>query len=168
MRPSPESARPRSFLRIALLVAVGPLLLVACSGAPVVASPQPTEAAVVHPSPEPSSPAPSPSSSAPIPSPTGAFHLVKSCTGYICTVTASSYRAIPVGSTISYTGPGNDALVAEIKVAGGTATGRCNIATLPGTCTFAAGTGTLAAFHENLVVTQDSSGLWIWDGPLAP
>jgi hypothetical protein len=154
------------------MVAVWPLLLVACSGAPSATSPQPTEAAVVSPSPSPSpspfTPAPSPSASAPSPSPTGAFHLVKSCTGYICTVTASSYRAIPAGSSISYSGPGNDALVAEIKVAGGTATGHCNIATLPGTCTFASGTGTLAAFHEDLVVTQDASGLWIWDGPLAP
>jgi len=167
VRPSPESARPTLFLRIAAMVAVGPLLLVGCSGAPVAASPQPTEAALVSPSPSSPTPAPSPSA-APSPAPTGAFHLVKSCTGYICTVTASNYRAIPVGSSISYSGPGNDALVAEIKVAGGTATGHCNIASLPGTCTFTAGTGTLAVFHEDLVVTQDSSGLWIWDGPLAP
>lgn len=174
MRPRPESVRPR-FLRFASIMAVGPLLLIACSGGPATASPKATEAAVVSPVPTPSAPAaspsalaPSPSAPATSPSATGAFHLVKSCTGYICTVTASSYRAIPAGSKITYSGSNNDALAAEIKVAAGTATGTCNIATLPGTCTFAAGTGTLAKFHEDLVVTQDSSGLWIWDGPLAP
>jgi hypothetical protein len=160
-------------LRIASIVAFGPLLLVACSGASAAASPGATEIAVVSPSPSApsaalSAPSPSPSAPATSPSPTGAFHLVKSCTGYVCTVTASNYQAIPAGARISYSGSGNDALVAVIKVAGGTATGQCNIATLPGKCTFASGTGSLAKFHEDLVVTQDASGLWIWDGPLAP
>jgi hypothetical protein len=59
-----------------------------------------------------------------------------------------------------------DALVAVIKVAGGTATGQCSIATLPGKCTFATGTGSLAAFRLAAVVTQTPTGLWDWDGTL--
>jgi hypothetical protein len=163
-------------LRLVSIVAAGPLLLSACGGAAVAASPGSTDTAVVSAVPSPttsapagpsSTPAATASASAPSPAPTGAFHLVKSCTGYICTVTASNYAAIPIGSTISYSGSSNDALTAQIKAVGGTATGTCSIATLPGKCSFATGTGSLAKFHEDLVVTQDSSGLWIWDGPLA-
>jgi len=181
MRPTSGAARPVWVLRLVSIVAAGPLLLGACGGA-VAGSPAPTAAAVVSAVPSPtasataapaSAPASAPaasataSASAARPSPTGAFHLVKSCTGYICTVTASNYAAIPVGSKITYSGASNDALTAEIKATGGTATGTCSIATLPGKCSFTTGTGSLAKFHEDLVVTQDSSGLWVWDGPLA-
>ena len=155
LRPSRRSARPAWFPRMALLLGVGPLLLIACSAAPA-ASPKATDAVVAS---LPAAPA--------SPSPTGAFHLVKSCTGYSCTVTASSYSGIPVGAKVHYTGD-NTALAAVITVSGGTATGVCNIASLPGKCSFTAGTGTLAAFREELVVTQDADGLWYWDGPLAP
>ena len=134
-------------------------LLVACSGATAAPSPDPVPA-VATPSPA--------SSTAAAGSPAkGAFHLEKTCAGYVCTVTASSYSGIPVGTTITYSGSGMDALAADIKVAGGTATGQCSIATLPGKCTFAKGTGSLAAFHGDLVVTQNAAGLWMWDGPTA-
>jgi len=135
-------------------------LLVACSGATAAPSPDPA--------PTVASPSPASAASAVGGSPAkGAFHLEKTCAGYVCTVTASSYSGIPVGTTITYSGSGMDALTADIKVAGGTATGQCSIATLPGTCTFAKGTGSLAAFHGDVVVTQNAAGLWMWDGPTA-
>ena len=156
VRPHPSTAHLGSFLTT---LAVG-ALLVACSGAVAAPSFDPVPAAAT-PSPAPSTAAAAGSSAK------GAFHLEKTCAGYVCTVTASSYSGIPVGTTITYSGSGMDALTADIKVAGGTATGQCSIATLPGTCTFAKGTGSLAAFHGDVVVTQNAAGLWMWDGPTA-
>ena len=61
-----------------------------------------------------------------------------------------------------------DSLVADIKVDGGAVTGTCDIAKLPGKCTFANGTGSLAPFALAVVVTQTPDGTWDWDGTLGP
>jgi hypothetical protein len=97
----------------------------------------------------------------------GTFHLEKTCSGTECTVTMSSLAAIPVGTAISYSGPGMNALTATVKVQGGDATGTCDISTLPGACTFTTGTGTLAKFPAKVVVTQ-TGPTWFWDGDLRP
>jgi hypothetical protein len=100
-----------------------------------------------------------------------AFHLAKTCAGFTCTITSSSYKGIPAGTVISYSGDGLDALVAVIDAPHGTTTGNCNIASVfgdpaaPGVCTFDAGTGSLSAFHLTVAVTYDSTiDVWYWDG----
>jgi hypothetical protein len=98
------------------------------------------------------------------------IHLAKVCdTGTHCTVTASSFNAIPVGTEINYGGPDPDHLVAVFDVKNGSATGRCAIGSifgdpsLPGTCMFDMGTGRLTQFHLDVAVTFDGSN-WFWDG----
>jgi hypothetical protein len=65
---------------------------------------------------------------------------------------------------ITYSGPNSGALSALVTVSGGTATGQCDIGSLPGKCVFSGGTGTLAGFKLDIVVTQTPDGLlWMWD-----
>jgi hypothetical protein len=103
---------------------------------------------------------------------TKAFHLEKTCSGFTCVVTSSSFRKIPAGTTISYSGTSPDALTAVINVRHGSATGTCNIASVfaspssPGRCVFNTGTGKLRGIHLDVAVTLDSSGVWHWDGRL--
>jgi hypothetical protein len=99
-----------------------------------------------------------------------AFHLEKVCdTDTHCTVTVSSFDAIPVGTEINYSGPDPDHLVAAFDVKNGSATGQCAIGSifrdpsLPGSCRFDTGTGRLSQFHLDVVVTLDGSA-WHWDG----
>jgi hypothetical protein len=99
------------------------------------------------------------------------FHLAKTCSGFTCTITSSSFKGIPAGTVISYSGEGIDALVAVIEAPHGSATGDCNIASVfgdpaaPGTCSFHSGTGSLSAFHLTVAVTYDPSiDVWYWDG----
>jgi hypothetical protein len=99
------------------------------------------------------------------------FHLAKVCSGFTCTITSSSFKGIPAGTQINYTGTSADALVAVIAAPHGTATGNCNIASVfgdpssPGLCTFDSGTGSLSAFHLTVAVTYDASiDVWSWDG----
>jgi hypothetical protein len=99
-----------------------------------------------------------------------AFHLEKVCdTDTHCTVTVSSFNAIPAGTEINYSGPDADHLVAAFDVKSGSATGQCAIGSifgdpsLPGTCRFDTGTGRLSQFHLDVAVTFDGSN-WYWDG----
>ena len=99
-----------------------------------------------------------------------AFHLEKFCdTGTHCTVTASSFNAIPVGTEINYSGPDLDHLVAVFNIKNGSATGQCAIGSIfgtpsaPGTCNFDTGTGRLTQFHLDVAVTFDGTN-WFWDG----
>ena len=108
-----------------------------------------------------------------------AFHLEKTCvtvspTVHQCTVTSSSFKAIPVGTLITYdTSAGPTAFVATIAVKNGSATGHCNIlaaildATKAGTCIFESGTGRLTQFHLTVAVTRSTTSdfnPWFWDG----
>jgi hypothetical protein len=106
-----------------------------------------------------------------------AFHLEKTCVIVSpvenqCTVTSSSFRAIPVGTLITYdTSAGFTAFVATIAVKNGSATGHCDILAAildpaqAGICTFESGTGRLAQFHLRVAVTRTSDwSLWSWDG----
>ena len=99
-----------------------------------------------------------------------AFHLEKVCdTATHCVVTSSSFKAIPAGTEINYSGPDVDHLVAVLKIKNGSATGRCAIGSIfgdpsvPGTCRFDNGTGRLTQFHLTVAVTFDGSN-WFWDG----
>jgi hypothetical protein len=98
------------------------------------------------------------------------FHLAKVCdTATHCVVTSSSFKAIPAGTEIDYSGPDADHLVAVLKIKNGSATGRCAIGSIfgdpsvPGTCRFDTGTGRLTQFHLTVAVTFDGSS-WFWDG----
>ena len=98
------------------------------------------------------------------------FHLAKTCDGFTCVVTSSTYKGIPAGTTINYSGSGPAALVAVINGPHGSATGDCNIASVfatpstAGTCTFNRGTGSFSAFQLTVAVTLDSTSVWHWDG----
>ena len=166
-------------MRPLAIVAVG-LLMAACGG--TAATPAPTAvppavtavppAATVAPPAVTAAPtaAPSPTTQPPMPTlappaTTSDFHLVKACNGTVCQVKSSSDALIPVNTVVMYSGDGP--LKAVITVAGGTATGICDIAVLPGTCKFATGTGTLAQFYLDVTVTKDAAGLWHWDGKVS-
>jgi hypothetical protein len=97
------------------------------------------------------------------------FHLEKTCVGTadgpVCTVTATSFDAIAVGSQITYMPAAAGTLQAVIHVAHGTATGVCSPDDVPTHCVFSSGTGRLTQFHLDVAVTHtgDFSG-WFWDG----
>jgi hypothetical protein len=139
---------------VAITLAIG-IVLAACSSAAA--------------TPSPATPSPTATSAAPASVASSAFHLEKTCDNYTCTVTKSSYSVIPVGTTIVYSGPNAGALSAAITVSGGSATGQCDIGSLPGKCSFSGGTGSLAGFKLDVVVTQTTDGLlWLWDSTTAP
>jgi hypothetical protein len=98
------------------------------------------------------------------------FHVVKDCQGLTCVITFSTYRGIPAGSVINYTENIDGSLTAVISVAHGSATGHCVLdpifgdPSLPGTCVFSSGTGTLTQFHLNAAVTTSDFTTWFWDG----
>jgi hypothetical protein len=103
--------------------------------------------------------------------------LAKECSkftgkpGDYCTITASNFGAVPVGARVIYYGPviGPVILASAILIDAGdgnTAIGSCNV-NLPksaGTCTFWAGSGTLAGFQAIVTLTIDNKGLFHWDG----
>ena len=103
-----------------------------------------------------------------------AFHLEKVCdTATHCVVTSSSFKAIPAGTEITYSGPDANHLTAVITVKNGTATGQCAIGSLvgygnpsrPAMCTFATGTGRLTQFHLRVMVSTTAQyNPWYWDG----
>jgi hypothetical protein len=107
------------------------------------------------------------------------FHLEKTCVVVSkvknqCTVTSSTFGAIPVGTLITYdTSAGPTAFVATIAVKNGSATGQCNIlaaigdAAKAGACRFESGTGRLTQFHLAVAVTRSTTAdwnPWFWDG----
>jgi hypothetical protein len=113
--------------------------------------------------------------------PMSPIHLVKDCSQFdgnvpsLCTISASDLQAIPVGSSVWYTGPlltnvyFLSSFVTLDDENGSTATGYCIFDARAahdqtGLCTFWAGTGNLAEFTAILNVTIDDVGLWHWDG----
>lgn len=98
------------------------------------------------------------------------FHVVKDCAFLTCVITSSTYRGIPAGSVINYTENTDGSLTAVISVAHGTATGHCVLdpifgdPSLPGSCVFSSGTGTLTQFRLNVAVTTSDFVTWYWDG----
>lgn len=98
------------------------------------------------------------------------FHVTKDCAHGSCVITSSTYKAIPAGSVINYTGNGDGSLTAVISVAHGSATGRCVLSpifgspSLPGTCVFSSGTGSLSQFNLSVDVTTSNFVTWFWDG----
>jgi hypothetical protein len=101
------------------------------------------------------------------------FHATKDCANLTCVITSSSYRGIPAGTVINYTGNADGSLTSVITVAQGTATGRCVLAPIfgdpssPGSCVFASGTGSLNQFHLNVAVDTVDFVTWTWDGTYA-
>lgn len=149
------------------ILAMG-LLLVACTGTGAAPSASVKASATTQAVTTPSPTVTAKASQAPKTSaPKHDFQLMKTCEGTECTVTKSSLSAIPRGTKISYSGPGMDSLTATVIVEGGSVTGTCNIATLPGTCKFTPGTGTLAKMPAEVVVTQ-AGPTWFWEGDLRP
>ena len=98
------------------------------------------------------------------------FHVVKDCDGLTCVITSSSYKGIAAGSVINYTENADGSLTAVISVVHGSATGRCVLdpifgdPSLPGTCVFSSGTGTLRQFRLNVAVTTTDFVTWFWNG----
>ena len=98
------------------------------------------------------------------------FHLTKDCDGLTCVVTSSSYRGIPAGTVINYTENEDGSLTSVISTPIGSATGRCVLdpifgdPSLPGTCVFATGTGSLTRFHLSVAVNTADFLSWTWDG----
>jgi len=95
------------------------------------------------------------------------FHAVKVCANFTCVITSSSYRGTPAGTVINYTPNLDGTLTSVITVATGTATGTCDLSSLPsspGSCVFAAGTGSLTQLHMNLAVNTADGITWTWDG----
>ena len=95
------------------------------------------------------------------------FHAVKVCAGFTCVITSSSYRGIPADTVINYTPNPDGTLTSVITVATGTATGTCDLSSLPsvpGSCVFSSGTGSLTQLHMNLAVNTADGITWTWDG----
>jgi hypothetical protein len=101
---------------------------------------------------------------------TKSFHVEKDCVPPTCVITASTYKGIEAGSVITYSANGDGTLTALISAAHGTATGRCDLRpifgspSLPGSCVFASGTGSLTAFHLDVEVRTTNFVTWFWDG----
>jgi hypothetical protein len=108
-----------------------------------------------------------------------ALNLVKECSsfdgkpGTFCSITDSSFAAIPVGSKIFYYGPviGPAILSTSIMLDAGdgnTAIGNCSVEPNKnyGTCTFWAGSGTLRGFQALVTLSpvDGKAGSFHWDG----
>ena len=107
-----------------------------------------------------------------------AFHLDKTCAdapseplGYVCTVQHSDFKWIPPGTEVHYTGqnPTGDVVDASITIKNGSTNGVCVwSSTVNAVCTFGPGTGRLAQFHLEVVVTANADqSIWYWDGTYA-
>jgi len=105
------------------------------------------------------------------------FHLDKTCSedlseplGFFCTVQHSDFKWIPAGTDIRYAAipPLDPALVqaATIEIRNGTTTGVCVWSTpVDAICSFDSGTGRLAQFKLEVVVTASADqSVWYWDG----
>ena len=106
-------------------------------------------------------------------SPPRPFHVEKDCEFLTCVITDSTFRGIPAGTVINYTENTDGSLTSVISVAHGSATGRCDLApifgdpSLPGSCVFSTGTGTLTQFRLTVDVTTTDFVTWFWDGSYA-
>jgi hypothetical protein len=104
----------------------------------------------------------------------------KECSEYtgetpsFCTIVASDFKEIPVGTKVFYYGPVvNSPLFSSSSVViavgpGNSAIGHCIVydtASPPaGHCAFSAGSGTLAGFQAILNVSVDDKQIWHWEG----
>ena len=108
----------------------------------------------------------------------GTLHVTKDCSEYtgaagsFCTITASNFDAIPVGSKVVYTEAVTAAgdLDTDLVITtpnGDTASGHVVLdgATQTGTVTLAGGTGQLAELAADLVVAPLAAPSFSWDGP---
>jgi len=105
------------------------------------------------------------------------FHLDKTCAedpseplGFFCTVQHSDFKWIPPGTEIHYdVGPADNAQTATIEIANGSSTGVCTWSSdVDAICVFDAGTGRLAQFKLEVVVTASADqSIWYWDGTYA-
>jgi len=109
---------------------------------------------------------------------TGTLHLEKECSEYtgeagaFCTISASNFEAIPVGSKVVYAeaATADHGLDTDIVVNtpdGETAYGHVTLdgATQTGTVTLAGGTGPLAELKGELTVGPLEEPSYRWDGP---
>jgi hypothetical protein len=109
-------------------------------------------------------------------SPLHPLHVTKECSapgytgaaGDYCTFTSSNPVGLITG-TITYSSALDYPTLRSfvlIDTGTGTATGRCrlNLLTGLGRCTFWKGTGELAGFHANVVVSYLGGVNWAWDG----
>ncbi|MBI2781338.1 MAG: hypothetical protein HYX55_06040 [Chloroflexi bacterium] len=102
-----------------------------------------------------------------------AFYLDKTCAedlseplGYICTVEHSDFKWIPAGTEIRYLSQVDNVVQARIEIANGSVEGACTWSSdVDAVCVFGSGTGRLAAFHLDVVVTANGdASIWYWDG----
>lgn len=91
--------------------------------------------------------------------------------GDFCTITSSTFAAIPIGTKAIYYGPEiNDPNYLSSVVVlnaghGNRATGYCSLLIpVGGTCSFWEGTGTLAGFHAAVQVTSTDGLNFTWTG----
>jgi hypothetical protein len=105
------------------------------------------------------------------------FHLDKTCAedlseplGFVCTIQHSDFKWIPAGTDIHYSAIGdldpNVVVAATITIRNGSTTGVCVFSTVVNAiCTFESGTGRLAQFNLEVVVTASADqAIWYWDG----
>lgn len=98
------------------------------------------------------------------------FLLTKDCLDLTCVVTTSTYKGIPEGTVINYTENLDGSLTAVLVTKTGSATGHCVLdpifgePSLPGTCVFSTGTGSLSQFHLTVAVTTVDFASWTWEG----
>ena len=90
-----------------------------------------------------------------------ALSLDKMCTPDVCTVTASSNAGlIPIGSTLTYSGPRFDPHLSSgfvLDTGAGTAAGHCTLSWVSGIghCVIGGGTGSLAGVHATFAEWVD-------------
>src|SRR5262245_17912091 len=104
-----------------------------------------------------------------------AFHLDKTCTdnppaglAALCTVQHSDFKWIPAGTDIRYPSANDDGsiLQARIETKNGSTDGTCTFTSQDdGICVFNSGTGRLAQFNLEVVVSANADlSIWYWDG----
>jgi hypothetical protein len=101
------------------------------------------------------------------------FHLDKTCAddlseplGYICTVQNSDFEGIPAGTDIRYLSEVDNVVQASIETENGSTDGACTWSSdVEAICVFSGGTGQLAQFNLEVVVTANADqSVWYWDG----
>ncbi len=105
----------------------------------------------------------------------GALHVTKECSDYhyqageFCTITSSNITQIKRGMRVVYfqaaTPAGLDSDLVLSAVHGKSASyGHVVLSSTTSHIAFSGGTGKFAGFHADATVSQDSRGLWHWDG----
>jgi hypothetical protein len=110
------------------------------------------------------------------PARSGDLHVTKECSEYngtagsFCTITSSNIRSIEPGMRVIYLEPLAGAVLdTDIVLTtrrGSAAFGHVvlDLATGRGRVTFSGGTGKFTHFQADVVVSQDLSDVWHWDG----